>query len=413
MCKLWRNALIVKPLGRVLGFRVLSTRIKNLWQLKGNYKIVVLGHDYFLFKFEKQSDYKHVLEGGRWIIGGHYLTVRQWSPNFDTAVDKIEKFIVWIIFMRLPLEYYKEVALTRMGSHVKRVICFDHNNEETLRGKFARICVEVDLTKPLISKMKVGRKMINVEYEELNLICFQCGRVGHKKDNCPITNHVDSLSASVQPLDQEVTTMDDPKVDDEGRSQEINAPVSSKMATNQGDKSTVTMGAKMNSKGKKVDKKVLGPSGPSKVLTKHKKPSLNANTKGLDLPRPSSYFVFAAGTSGYVAAFTLGLMSNLGSSLGIVSGLIVTKRYSGPSKKTCTPPSVSDKSLAAEIIIKEVEKKVMGIDVDSAITDQIKNDANRGNSSLILSLPNSTAPSSGPSNKRYEMVMEIDGIATR
>jgi hypothetical protein len=45
--------------------------VKQLWQLDGRYKIVDLGH-YYLSVFERKEDDKHVLEGGPWVIGGHY-----------------------------------------------------------------------------------------------------------------------------------------------------------------------------------------------------------------------------------------------------------------------------------------------------------------------------------------------------
>ncbi|XVF38342.1 hypothetical protein REPUB_Repub20aG0093200 [Reevesia pubescens] len=192
----WRKALVVKLLGKILGFQTLNARIKNLWQLEGRYKVVDVGQDYFLFKFEKKEDYKHVLEGGHWIIGGHYLTVRQWTPNFDPLLDTISKIIAWIRFPGLPLEYYDTTALTKMGSHVGKVIRLDRNTEEALRGRFARVCIELDLTKPLISKIKLGKRLQNVEYGGIHLICFGCGKVGHRQDSC-------SVNAQGQPVVQE------------------------------------------------------------------------------------------------------------------------------------------------------------------------------------------------------------------
>ncbi|KAL7177603.1 hypothetical protein ACSBR2_030877 [Camellia fascicularis] len=53
------------------------------------------------------------------------------------------------------------------------------------RGKYARVCVEMDLRKPLISYLTIGRYHYVVEYEHLNLLCFACGRVGHRKEKCP------------------------------------------------------------------------------------------------------------------------------------------------------------------------------------------------------------------------------------
>ncbi|KAL5842634.1 hypothetical protein ACOSQ3_013237 [Xanthoceras sorbifolium] len=52
------------------------------------------------------------------------------------------------------------------------------------RGRFARLCVEIDISQPLRITLKVDGRYVRVEYESLGLICFNCGRVGHGKDSC-------------------------------------------------------------------------------------------------------------------------------------------------------------------------------------------------------------------------------------
>jgi len=54
------------------------------------------------------------------------------------------------------------------------------------RGRYARICVEVDLSRKLRSRVVLRRRAFRVEYEGLGLICFKCGRYGHKTDVCPV-----------------------------------------------------------------------------------------------------------------------------------------------------------------------------------------------------------------------------------
>lgn len=54
-----------------------------------------------------------------------------------------------------------------------------------MAGKFARLAVIVDLTKPLTSKNMVDGEMIYVEYEGLPTICYHRGRYGHLLDSCP------------------------------------------------------------------------------------------------------------------------------------------------------------------------------------------------------------------------------------
>lgn len=58
----------------------------------------------------------------------------------------------------------------------------------TERGRFARIRVEVNLGKKLIPKIKIRNRIYRVEYEGLNLICFDCGKYGQHRDQCPLHN---------------------------------------------------------------------------------------------------------------------------------------------------------------------------------------------------------------------------------
>ncbi|KAK5832910.1 hypothetical protein PVK06_016718 [Gossypium arboreum] len=65
------------------------------------------------------------------------------------------------------------------------ILRIDHNTDNGIRGRFAGLAVCVDLSKPLISKLKISRKTQRVEYESLPNVCFGCGRFGHNMDFCP------------------------------------------------------------------------------------------------------------------------------------------------------------------------------------------------------------------------------------
>lgn len=52
------------------------------------------------------------------------------------------------------------------------------------REKFVRLCSEIDVFMPLISKFVVGAKIQKVEYERVGLIFFCCGCIGHKDNFC-------------------------------------------------------------------------------------------------------------------------------------------------------------------------------------------------------------------------------------
>ncbi|RYR05350.1 hypothetical protein Ahy_B06g085220 [Arachis hypogaea] len=56
----------------------------------------------------------------------------------------------------------------------------DHATSIHSRGRFARICVEIDLSKKLVPRISVMGYTLSIEYEGLHLICFECGKYGHK-----------------------------------------------------------------------------------------------------------------------------------------------------------------------------------------------------------------------------------------
>lgn len=56
----------------------------------------------------------------------------------------------------------------------------------TTRGKFAHICIELDLKKPLRLRYLMQGREWHLQYEGLHDICFGCREYGHREINCPL-----------------------------------------------------------------------------------------------------------------------------------------------------------------------------------------------------------------------------------
>ncbi|XVF00260.1 hypothetical protein REPUB_Repub03eG0269800 [Reevesia pubescens] len=180
----WKNTLIVKLLGRSISYMYLCNRVKQLWSLVGDFQAVDLDNGYYCFRFNNVTDYNHVLLGGPWVIANHYLTVRRWTPCFRSEEATIDTVAAWIRFPGMPLEFYDNEVLKKMGNIIGQTLMIDRNTLVASRGRYARMCVEVDLTKPLVPKIYVGSRWQRVEYEGLGMMCFHCGKFGHVKDQC-------------------------------------------------------------------------------------------------------------------------------------------------------------------------------------------------------------------------------------
>lgn len=131
----------MKLLGRSISFRVLEEKIHKLCNPKGEISLVDLGMGYFLVKFSASEDLNFALEEGPWVIFGHYLTMRFWTPDFNPSAATIDATNVWVRFPGLPIEYYHTRILMALGNAVGKAVRSDVKTKNAERGKFARVSV--------------------------------------------------------------------------------------------------------------------------------------------------------------------------------------------------------------------------------------------------------------------------------
>ena len=83
------------------------------------------------------------------------------------------------------MEFYEPSDLKKIGRAIGPVLRIDSHTANWERGRFARLCVQVNLDKPLVRKIYIGKLEQCVLYEGINALCFSCGRIGHKLESCP------------------------------------------------------------------------------------------------------------------------------------------------------------------------------------------------------------------------------------
>ncbi|KAH1047388.1 hypothetical protein J1N35_038172 [Gossypium stocksii] len=76
---------------------------------------------------------------------------------------------------------------------IGKVVRMDFNTDTRTRDRFARMSVYINLDKPLIAQVSVNGLYQKVEYEALPTICFTCGKYGHTKELCVLTQPETSL----------------------------------------------------------------------------------------------------------------------------------------------------------------------------------------------------------------------------
>ncbi|KAI9083126.1 hypothetical protein K1719_034859 [Acacia pycnantha] len=73
--KAWKWAVIVKLLGRNIGYKNLLSILQTLWAKRGVINVINVGNGFFVVKLSNKEDYMNALTGGPWMLFDHYLTV--------------------------------------------------------------------------------------------------------------------------------------------------------------------------------------------------------------------------------------------------------------------------------------------------------------------------------------------------
>ncbi|KAA3453419.1 reverse transcriptase [Gossypium australe] len=178
--------VVVKLLGRNIGYGALSNRINGLWSPSKPFHLMDIENGYYLAKFHSIDDYSKVLTQGPWMVYGQYLTVQPWTKEFTPLQPYPSVVLAWIRLPGLPGFLYKKKILEEIGKTIGKVVRLDLNTDSRTRGRFARMAVYINLDKPLTGQVLVNGMKQKVEYEALPTICFSCGKYGHTKELCQL-----------------------------------------------------------------------------------------------------------------------------------------------------------------------------------------------------------------------------------
>ncbi|XP_057432231.1 uncharacterized protein LOC130724985 [Lotus japonicus] len=199
----WKNALVISLLGKKLGYRLMKNKLMSLWRLSGECDLIDVDNGFYIVKFDREVDRDKVIGGGPWMIFDHYLAVSTWSPEFISPAARVKKTLAWIRIPGLNVAFFNESYLLSAARVIGKPVKLDRSTLRAERGRFARICVELDLNKPVIGKICLEEFWYNIEYEGLHVICTKCGCYGHRTRECsgmviPVEKPTPAASASVQ-----------------------------------------------------------------------------------------------------------------------------------------------------------------------------------------------------------------------
>ncbi|XP_059629624.1 uncharacterized protein LOC132272505 [Cornus florida] len=120
----------------------------------------------------------------------------KWNKVNQPQQTQLGCLLIWTKFYNVPPNYWTAKGLSHIASIVGEPLYADEATESRIKLKFAQICTNIDLSKPI--KQDVQLRMndlslveIRIEYQWLPKICSKCKALNHSEANCPLTyiNH--------------------------------------------------------------------------------------------------------------------------------------------------------------------------------------------------------------------------------
>ena len=91
------------------------------------------------------------------VLGDHFLSLRPWEPFFKPSSANVSMVDMWLRLYELPIELYEAEVLREIGDSIRKVLRIDMHTTMEARGKYARLCIQIDIDKPLINTILIGR----------------------------------------------------------------------------------------------------------------------------------------------------------------------------------------------------------------------------------------------------------------
>lgn len=166
---------------RVVNVEAVARTFKPLPKTVGELKIRDSGGNILLFEFEDELDLLRVLEFEPWSYDKN-LVVFEHTPNIESVPNlTYSKTRFWVQLHNIPEKSMNQETGEAVGNNIGTTVQVANPGDESSGNEFLRVCVAIDITKPLphCCKLNSEGKQIKwalLKFERLLNFCYWCDR---------------------------------------------------------------------------------------------------------------------------------------------------------------------------------------------------------------------------------------------
>ncbi|GLJ25158.1 hypothetical protein SUGI_0481230 [Cryptomeria japonica] len=137
----WEEQAVI---ARIIGLNWSRKNIRSWLEDKLGDRIVIkfIPKGFFVVLFENQSERDRILNQENWFADKHTVYFQPRTPNFDPIPLVIYSCPIWICLYNLPIEYWGEVFLEKIGRMLGTMLEIDVDDEDDL-CKYVRLRITI------------------------------------------------------------------------------------------------------------------------------------------------------------------------------------------------------------------------------------------------------------------------------
>lgn len=102
----WEGLVVVaRSLERRVPTEWVSKEVRVRAKLEYDSEVFLIAEDHLILQFKLKRECSFVKTGGPWFVGGQLLVMEDWELDFVPGCRAIQKAVVWLRLLGLPLEY--------------------------------------------------------------------------------------------------------------------------------------------------------------------------------------------------------------------------------------------------------------------------------------------------------------------
>jgi len=140
------------------------------------------------FHFDSPDDLRRIWSAGTVNLQQALLRLSKWTKDFNRYSQRQIHDSIWIRLIELPQEYWRERTLKEIANAIGTPIDLDGPTHSRAFGHYARILVDIDLSKRVFDEIMAEREgyvfKVEVQYERRPLFCHHCYVIGHNVTTC-------------------------------------------------------------------------------------------------------------------------------------------------------------------------------------------------------------------------------------